>query len=60
MPGSDREVLAATLQAGSLMFDVTPPTLQRGAVVSFSFILEDTASGETTAVSQEVQIRNVP
>jgi len=60
VPGSDREVLAATLQAGSLMFDVTPPTLQRGAVVSLSFVLEDTALGETTAVSQEVQIRNVP
>ncbi|WP_236744071.1 hypothetical protein [Marinobacter similis] len=60
VPGSDQEVLTATLQPGSLTFEVTPPTLQRGAVVSFSFVLEDTASGETTAVSQEVQIRNVP
>lgn len=60
VPGSDREVLAATLQPGSLAFSVTPPTLQRGAVVSFSFVLEDLESNETTAISQEVQIRNVP
>ena len=55
-----REVLAASLQVGTLEFEVTPATLQRGAVVSFSMILEDTDSGEETNVSQEVQIRNVP
>lgn len=56
----DREVLAANLQPGTLQFEVTPPNFRRGAVVSFEMILEDTGSGETTAISQEVQIRNVP
>ena len=56
----DREVLAATLQAGSVNFEVTPPTLQRGAVVEFQFVLEDADSGETMNIRQEVQIRNVP
>ena len=55
-----REVLAANLAATSLLFEVTPPTLQRGAVVSFRLVLEDTDTGESTSISQEVQIRNVP
>jgi MSHA biogenesis protein MshO len=55
-----REVMAATLVPGTLDFQVTPPSLQRGAVVSFSFDLEDPESGETTSISQEVQVRNVP
>jgi len=55
-----REVMAATLASNSLDFQVTPPGLQRGAVVSFSFTLADPVSGETTGISQEVQIRNVP
>ncbi|WP_404368105.1 type II secretion system protein [Marinobacter sp.] len=56
----NRQVLAATLQANSLNFEVMPPTLQRGAVVAFEYVLEDTDSGETMPVRQEVQIRNVP
>ncbi len=56
----NREVIAAGLQPGSVSFQVTPPTLQRGAVVSFSMELEDPDSGERTSISQEVQIRNVP
>jgi len=56
----DREVLAANLQENSLQFDVIPHSLQRGSVVSFSMVLEDTGTGETTNLSQEVQIRNVP
>lgn len=55
-----REVLAANLEPNSLAFEVTPPTLQRGAVVSFRMVLEDTQTSETTAIHQEVQIRNVP
>lgn len=55
-----REVLAANLRAGTLAFQVTPATLQRGAVVAFSMVLETPESGEFTNVSQEVQIRNVP
>lgn len=58
MPG--RQVVAANLEEDSLEFEVTPPTLQRGAVVSFRFVLADSETGESTAVSQEVQIRNVP
>jgi len=57
--GGTREVLAANL-AGTVDFSFIPPTLQRGALVSFTFTLEDPRSGETTTVSQEVQIRNVP
>lgn len=56
----NREVLAADLVASSLSFAVVPATLQRGAVVHFAFTLTDARSGETTPVSQEVQIRNVP
>lgn len=55
-----REVLAANLVPGSLEFELTPPSLQRGAVVSFSFVLADAESGETTTIVQEVQVRNVP
>ncbi|AOY88874.1 MSHA biogenesis protein MshO [Marinobacter salinus] len=55
-----RQVMAARLANNSLAFKVTPPSLQRGAVVGFSFVLEDTESGETTSISQEVQVRNVP
>jgi len=58
MPG--REVVTAALEESSLVFEVTPPTLQRGAVVSFRFVLVDSETGESTAVSQEVQVRNVP
>ncbi|MDY6841908.1 MAG: prepilin-type cleavage/methylation domain-containing protein, partial [Pseudomonadota bacterium] len=54
-----REVLAANL-TGTVDFSFAPATLQRGALVSFTFTLEDPRSGETTTVSQEVQIRNVP
>lgn len=56
----NREVLAANLAFESLSFNVSPPTLTRGAIVSVRFTLEDPDSGETLDVSQEVQIRNVP
>lgn len=54
------EVLAANLAESTLAFEVTASTLQRGAVVAFSFVLETPGSGETLSVSQEVQLRNVP
>lgn len=57
--GGTREVLAANL-TGTVDFSFNPPTLQRGGAVSFSFTLEDPQSGESTPVSQEVQIRNAP
>jgi MSHA biogenesis protein MshO len=53
------EVLAANL-TGNVQFQYTPPTLRRGAVVVFEFTLQNPAGDETTTVSQEVQIRNVP
>jgi len=56
----NREVLATSLKRNSLIFSITPPSLQRGAVVEFEFVLEDTDSGETMTLRQEVQIRNVP
>lgn len=58
-PGGTEEVLAATL-TGNVQFQYTPPTLRRAAVVQFTFTLEDRQGDETTTVSQEVQIRNVP
>lgn len=53
-------VLGANVEPGSVEFRVAPPSLQRAAVVSFTFELVDPQSGETTLVSQEVQVRNVP
>lgn len=58
-PSAGREVLAANLD-GAATFSFTPATFRRAAVVQFSFTLRDPSSGETTTVSQEVQIRNVP
>lgn len=58
-PAGSREVLAADL-TGDVQFQYSPPTLRRAAVVQFTFTLRDPHGDETTTVSQEVQIRNVP
>lgn len=58
-PSGTPEVLAASL-TGSVDFRFLPSTLQRAAVVQFTFTLESADGNETTTVSQEVQIRNVP
>lgn len=62
-PNVTPEVLAANLN-GSVDFKYVPATLRRAAVVQFTFTLRDPqgdeATAETTTVSQEVQIRNVP
>jgi MSHA biogenesis protein MshO len=58
-PSGTPEVLAASL-TGTVDFRVMPATLQRAAVVQFTFELESPDGEETTTVSQEVQIRNVP
>lgn len=58
-PGVDPEVLAADL-TGNSQFEYTPPSFRRAAVVQFTFTLKDPQGDETTTVSQEVQIRNVP
>ncbi|MFB2763722.1 type II secretion system protein [Marinobacter shengliensis] len=55
-----REVMSANLVNGSFNLRVTPPSLSRAAVVNFEFELADRDGDETTRVSQEVQIRNVP
>lgn len=53
------EVLAASV-TGTVDFRFLPATLQRAAVVQFTFDLLSADGSETTTVSQEVQIRNVP
>ncbi|SFR85062.1 MSHA biogenesis protein MshO [Marinobacter daqiaonensis] len=58
-PGVSPEVLAADL-TGNVQFQYTPPSLRRAAVVQFTFTLKDPQGDETTTISQEVQIRNVP
>ncbi len=58
-PAGTPEVLAANL-TGTVDFDFQPATLQRAAVVQFTFELASDDGAETTTVSQEVQIRNVP
>jgi MSHA biogenesis protein MshO len=56
-----REVMSANLDPeNSLAWRVTPPSFKRAAVVSFAFTLKAQNSNETTRVSQEVHIRNVP
>ncbi|MCL7945986.1 type II secretion system protein [Marinobacter sp. ATCH36] len=58
-PSVTPEVLAANL-TGNVDLQYIPPSLQRAAVVQFTFTLKDPQGDETTTVSQEVQIRNVP
>lgn len=58
-PSGTPEVLAANL-TGTVDFQFLPATLQRAAVVQFTFELASDDGAETTMVSQEVQIRNVP
>ncbi|MDX5327284.1 MAG: hypothetical protein LPK06_00610 [Marinobacter sp.] len=52
--------MSANLVGGSFNLKVTPPSLQRAAVVNFEFELANLNGDETTRISQEVQIRNVP
>lgn len=58
-PAVTPEVLAASV-TGTVNFQFQPATLQRAAVVQFTFDLVSADGSETTTVSQEVQIRNVP
>ena len=58
-PGVTPEVLSASV-TGTVDFRFLPATLRRAAVVQFTFDLESADGNETTTVSQEVQIRNVP
>ncbi|WP_421841131.1 PulJ/GspJ family protein [Marinobacter algicola] len=58
-PAVTPEVLAASV-TGTVNFRFQPASLQRAAVVQFTFDLVSADGSETTTVSQEVQIRNVP
>jgi len=53
-------VLAANVQESSFKVDYTPASLRRSAIVNFAFVLKAQNTEETTRVTQEVQIRNVP
>lgn len=58
-PDGNADIVAANL-VGDVDFRFTPPTFRRAAVIQFTFTLDSPQSDETTTVSQEVQIRNVP
>lgn len=61
MTGSNRVLIADSLQASSLAFNVTPAQLQRNAVVRMSVVIERAGSStEQININQEVQLRNVP
>ena len=59
--GSDRILIADSLQVASLQFNISPAQLQRNAVVRMSLVIERGGlSAEKVDISQEVQLRNVP
>ena len=59
--GSDRVLIADSLAANSLQFNITPAQLQRNAVVRMSVTIQRSSSSiEQVDISQEVQLRNVP
>ena len=59
--GSNRVLIADSLQANSLSFNITPAQLQRNAVVRMSLVIARPGSAtEQVDISQEVQLRNVP
>lgn len=60
LPATNRRLIADSLLAGSLAFNVIPMTLQRNAVVRVSLIVRRANSTEQVDLTQEVQLRNVP
>ena len=61
LTGADRMLITDSLAVGSLEFNITPPQLQRNAVVRMSVtIVRPNDATESINVSQEVQLRNVP
>ena len=57
----DRQLVADQLRAGSLVWDFTPASLVRNAVLRLSFDLVDPqAALEVLPIEHEVQVRNVP
>ncbi|MFT6114083.1 MAG: MSHA biogenesis protein MshO [Oleispira sp.] len=59
--GLNRILIADSLQANSLSFNITPAQMQRNAVVRMSLVTARPGSAtEKVDISQEVQLRNVP
>ena len=59
--GSNRILIADSLEVNSLSFNILPAQLQRNAVVRMSLVIVRTGSSiESIEISQEVQLRNVP
>ncbi len=59
--GVNRILIADSLQANSLSFNILPAQLQRNAVVRMSLtIARPDSATEEIDISQEVQLRNVP
>ena len=59
--GANKILIADSLQANSLSFNILPAQLQRNAVVRMSLVIARSGSAtEQVDISQEVQLRNVP
>lgn len=59
--GANRILIADSLEANSLSFNILPAQLQRNAVVRMSLTIARPGSAtEKVEISQEVQLRNVP
>lgn len=59
--GTNRILIADSLQANSLSFNILPAQLQRNAVVRMSLAIARPGSAtERVDISQEVQLRNAP
>lgn len=59
--GTNRILIADSLQANSLSFNISPAQLQRNAVVRMSLTIARPGSAtERVDISQEVQLRNAP
>ncbi len=56
--GGSRAVLLNNISTVAAVFNYTPASLIRNAVVNFGFMLQD--GGDSWQTEQEVQIRNVP
>ncbi|MGK0248535.1 MAG: MSHA biogenesis protein MshO [Oleispira sp.] len=59
--GVNRILIADSLEANSLSFNIAPPQLQRNAVVRMNLVIVSSSSNaDIINISQAVQLRNVP
>jgi len=58
--GTNRRLIADSLAANSLAFNITPMQLYRNAVVRVSLAIQRPDGTERIDLTQEVQLRNVP